>query len=148
MRVAPFSYFCTCWEVRPRAAPSFCWLIASILRRIRTRLPTCWSVRVFSRGNCKRPAMADRSPKLRTKNRLDAGTFDTPIQQAIFGQKRKPAVLLLTRHHAQAPAVLDHSRTLPQGDGRAGPAFTRRAVERVQPDSLQTRNASGPGASG
>src|SRR5262249_24754960 len=31
-------------------------------------------------------------------------------------------------HYAQAPAVLDHSRTLPQGDGRAGPAFTRRAV--------------------
>jgi hypothetical protein len=31
-------------------------------------------------------------------------------------------------HHAQAPAVLDHSRTLPQGDGRAGPAFTRRAI--------------------
>src|SRR5215831_16991214 len=35
-----------------------------------------------------------------------------------------PAALLLTGHHAQAPAVLDHSRTLPQGDGRAGPAFT------------------------
>jgi hypothetical protein len=40
----------------------------------------------------------------------------------------KPAALLLTGHHAQAPAVLDHSRALPQGDGRAGPAFTRRAV--------------------
>jgi hypothetical protein len=25
-------------------------------------------------------------------------------------------------HHAQAPAVLDHSRTLPQGDWRAGAA--------------------------
>jgi hypothetical protein len=35
----------------------------------------------------------------------------------------KPAALLLTGHYAQAPAVLDHSRTLPQGDGRAGPAF-------------------------
>jgi hypothetical protein len=31
-------------------------------------------------------------------------------------------------YHAQAPAVLDHSHTLPQGDGRARPAFTRRAV--------------------
>ena len=31
-------------------------------------------------------------------------------------------------YHAQAPAVLDHSRTLPQGDGRTGPAFTRRAL--------------------
>src|SRR5262245_47742342 len=36
----------------------------------------------------------------------------------------KPAALLLTGRHAQAPAVLDHSRTLPQGDGRAGPTFT------------------------
>ena len=27
---------------------------------------------------------------------------------------------LLTGRHAQAPAVLDHSRALPQGDGRAG----------------------------
>src|SRR5262249_47859439 len=39
-----------------------------------------------------------------------------------------PAVLLLTGHHAQAPAVLDDSRTLTQGDGRVGPAFTRRAI--------------------
>jgi hypothetical protein len=31
-------------------------------------------------------------------------------------------------HRAQTPTVLDHSRTVPQGDGRAGPAFTRRAV--------------------
>ena len=35
----------------------------------------------------------------------------------------KPAALLLTGHHAQASAVLDHSRTLPQGDGRAVPAL-------------------------
>jgi len=36
-------------------AASFSWLIASIRRRIRTRLPTCWSVRfgTFFRGNCK-----------------------------------------------------------------------------------------------
>ena len=26
-------------------------------------------------------------------------------------------------HHAQAPAVLDHSRALPQADGGTGPAF-------------------------
>jgi hypothetical protein len=31
-------------------------------------------------------------------------------------------------HHAQAPAVLDHSRTLPQGDGCARPSLARRAV--------------------
>jgi len=28
-----------------------------------------------------------------------------------------------TLHHAQAPAGLDHSRTLPQGDGSARPAL-------------------------
>jgi hypothetical protein len=26
-------------------------------------------------------------------------------------------------HHAQTPTVLDHSRAMPQGDGRAGPAL-------------------------
>jgi hypothetical protein len=31
-------------------------------------------------------------------------------------------------HHSQASAILDHSRALPQGDGRAGPPFTRSAV--------------------
>src|SRR6516164_9772866 len=40
-----------------------------------------------------------------------------------FWTKGKPAALLLTGHHAQAPAVLDHSRTLPQGDGGARPAL-------------------------
>src|SRR5262245_58711701 len=35
---------------------------------------------------------------------------------------------LLTRHHAQAPAVLNHARTLPQGDRRTGPAFTGGAI--------------------
>src|SRR6266568_7101440 len=44
MRLVPFSYFCTCWKVRPRASPSFSWLIASIMRRMRTRLPTCLSM--------------------------------------------------------------------------------------------------------
>src|SRR6516165_2364104 len=35
-----------------------------------------------------------------------------------------PAFATLVRpSHAQAPDVLDHSRTLPQGDGGAGPAF-------------------------
>jgi len=28
-----------------------------------------------------------------------------------------------TSHHAQAPAVLDHSRALPQGDEGTGPEF-------------------------
>src|SRR5882672_8460142 len=37
IRLVPFSYFCTCWKVRPRASPSFSWLIDSIMRRIRTR---------------------------------------------------------------------------------------------------------------
>src|SRR5665213_3487285 len=39
-RLVPFSYFCTCWKVRPRASPSFSWLMPSMMRRMRTRLPT------------------------------------------------------------------------------------------------------------
>src|SRR5262245_20761551 len=35
---------------------------------------------------------------------------------------------LLTRRHAQTPAVLDYSRALPQGDGNARPAFAGGAV--------------------
>jgi len=44
MRLVPFSYFCTCWKVRPSASPSFSWLIASIRRRMRTRRPTYLSI--------------------------------------------------------------------------------------------------------
>src|ERR1700674_4597751 len=39
-RLVPFSYFCTCWKVRPSASPSFSWLMPSMMRRMRTRLPT------------------------------------------------------------------------------------------------------------
>src|SRR5579863_4196508 len=39
-RLVPFSYFCTCWNVRPSASPSFSWLMPSMMRRMRTRLPT------------------------------------------------------------------------------------------------------------
>src|SRR5215475_8471333 len=39
-RLVPFSYFWICWKVRPSASPSFSWLMPSIMRRIRTRLPT------------------------------------------------------------------------------------------------------------
>ena len=44
MRFVPFSYFCTCWNVRPSASPSFSWLIPMSMRRIRRRLPTCLSM--------------------------------------------------------------------------------------------------------
>src|ERR1700704_740165 len=39
-RLVPFSYFWTCWNVRPKASPSFSWLMPSMMRRMRTRLPT------------------------------------------------------------------------------------------------------------
>src|SRR5215831_17400757 len=72
----------------PSASASCSWLIASILRRIRTRLPTCWSVGLgaFFRGNGKRTATSDPLAKAISKNRPDDGTFDIPIQRAIFGQ--------------------------------------------------------------
>src|SRR5262245_27464569 len=44
IRLVPFSYFWTCWNVRLRASPSFSWLMLSIIRRMRTREPTCLSV--------------------------------------------------------------------------------------------------------
>src|SRR3954454_15464360 len=44
IRFVPFSYFCTCWNVSPSPSPSVGWLIPSIIRRIRTRLPTCLSI--------------------------------------------------------------------------------------------------------
>src|SRR5262249_5751143 len=43
---------------------------------------------------------------------------------------------LLTRHHAQAPAVLNHSRTLPQGDEGTGPAFAGGAEHRGPPGGV------------
>src|SRR5262249_36826328 len=73
-----------------------------------------------------------------SKNHLDAATLDIPIQRAIFGQKvcpfrvfedrEPPAQAFLEVGGAltdwtprAAPAVLDHSRTLPQGGGCAAP---------------------------
>ena len=44
IRLEPFSYFCTCWNDTSSAAPSFCWLMPSTIRRMRTRLPTCRSM--------------------------------------------------------------------------------------------------------
>src|ERR1700716_3134709 len=44
IRLTPYSYFCTCWKVSPKASPSFSWLIPSIMRRMRSRLPTCLSM--------------------------------------------------------------------------------------------------------
>jgi uncharacterized protein (DUF1330 family) len=41
-------------------------------------------------------------------------------------------VLFITRHHAQAAAVLDHSRALPQGDGRSGPPFSSALTPAMQ----------------
>src|SRR5262245_8664026 len=43
MRFFPFSYFCTCCHVSPRASLSCSRLIPSMIRRIRIRLPTCLS---------------------------------------------------------------------------------------------------------
>src|SRR5262249_39051300 len=50
---------------------------------------------------------------------------NSPISKRSLDEKlRTDQSRLLAGRHAQAPAVLDHSRALPQGDGRAGPAFT------------------------
>ena len=44
IRLAPRSYFCTCWKVRPSSSPSRSWLMPSRVRRSRSRLPTCTSI--------------------------------------------------------------------------------------------------------
>src|SRR6516165_3188802 len=43
-RLAPPSYFCTCWKVRPSALARVSWFIPSSRRRIRIRVPTCTSI--------------------------------------------------------------------------------------------------------
>ena len=44
MRFTPFSYFwMTCWNDTPIASPSAVWLMSKMSRRMRTRLPTCFS---------------------------------------------------------------------------------------------------------
>jgi len=48
------------------------------------------------------------------------------VAQKTDSQARVEALIGL--HHAQAPTVLDHARALPQGDGRAWPAFAGGAV--------------------
>ena len=40
MRLDPFSYFWTCWNVSPSAFAISVWLISSMRRRMRKRLPT------------------------------------------------------------------------------------------------------------
>src|SRR5262245_6377595 len=60
-RFMPLSYFCTCWNERPSAFPSFSWLIASICRRIRTRLPTCLSTELVAFSPIARIPRATRT---------------------------------------------------------------------------------------
>src|SRR5262245_14170235 len=43
---------------------------------------------------------------------------------------RRPPLADDALHHTLAPAVLDHSRTLPQGDRRTRPAFAGGAIGR------------------
>src|SRR4249920_2962939 len=44
MRLVPFSYFCTCWNVTPSSLASAVWLRPSSRRLTRTREPTRTSV--------------------------------------------------------------------------------------------------------
>jgi hypothetical protein len=62
----------------------------------------------------------------RAPNCLGAEDHTLPYDQVPYTgpRPRQGGALFLNRSPtAQASAVLDHSRTLPQGDGRAGPAF-------------------------
>src|ERR1700688_3914109 len=54
-RLVPFSYFFICWNVRPNASPSFSWLMPSMMRRMRTRLPTYLSTGLGALVDISRP---------------------------------------------------------------------------------------------
>src|SRR6516162_8807017 len=43
-RLAPPSYFCTCWKVSPSALARVSWFMPSNRRRMRIRAPTCTSI--------------------------------------------------------------------------------------------------------
>src|SRR5262245_53493125 len=79
---------------------------------------------------CSRPLLAQRgSPAMsafapllgaeRTRGAVEAARPDGRGPS----RKRRVGALGFALHHAQAPALLNHSRPLPQGDGDAGPAF-------------------------
>src|SRR6516165_2596215 len=126
MRLAPLSYFCTCWKVRLSAAASFSWLIASIRRRIRTRLPTCWSVRfgTFFRGNCKGPAMAEQLAKAMNKKIVPTLGYSTPRFNEQFLDKRSVrSEFSISR--APAQAFLEASGALTDWTPRAGAGCPR-----------------------
>jgi hypothetical protein len=44
MRLVPFSYFCTCWNVIFSASPSFSWLMPSIFRAHPQSAAMCLSI--------------------------------------------------------------------------------------------------------
>src|SRR5262245_12237317 len=95
MRLVPFSYFCTCWNVRPSASPSFPWFIASIMRRMRTRRPTCLSTGLgdFSStlANIKRRHFY-RWPRVGPKNIFSKSPSRNRARPPGLGPAPKPVV--------------------------------------------------------
>src|SRR5262249_45669076 len=55
-------------------------------------------------------------------------TSMSPASPGLFSGQRLAPLNRTRLHHAQAPAALDHTPALPQGDGGAGPTFTGGAV--------------------
>jgi hypothetical protein len=72
MRLAPFSYFCTCWNVRPRASASVDWDMPSLVRRRRSFVPTCLSI------GCATSLGIGFSSRLRKDTRVRART-EVPV---------------------------------------------------------------------
>src|SRR5262245_40414220 len=109
-------------------------LSAALAARRRSSLappPTC----VFCSAACRALRRLSRASKMGLPTQLVANHASTPpatermtVWTSIACLKPALPAFVRPRSHAQTPAVLDHSRTLPQGDGRAGPAFTRRAI--------------------
>src|SRR5262249_50783802 len=124
MRVAPLSYFCTCWggggeaEGGTQLCLAHCKGLAA-----HPHPPADMLVDGFGaifRGNCiakRHGGPLAKAMSIKSSRRWD---IRHPDSTSNFWTKEKLAALVLTGHHAQAPAVLDHSRTLPQGCGCRG----------------------------
>src|ERR1700739_3084940 len=78
-RLVPFSYFWTCWKVRPKASPSFSWLMPSMIRRMRTRLPTYLSTGLGALADISSTPWESREGTRQNENAADIGNAQRQV---------------------------------------------------------------------
>src|SRR6202167_1887193 len=112
-RLVPFSYFCTCWKVRPRASPSFSWLMPSMMRRMRTRLPTYLSTGLG--------ALVDIYVPLRSKEW--PGLFPTRAPECEFDSRSVNWWIFACRYFRRYRLPNDEHRSSGSSPGHAPPDY-------------------------